>query len=324
MHDENLMILEELWNGFQSVVISNQLVHLRVLPTLGAKIVELRDVVHDYEWLWSDESRPLRHGTFGASFEAYDISGADECFPNIGIGPNPINRDLILRDHGDLWSRPWKLIGQGPSIDCEIFGERETYSFRRKIALEATSLVVSYSVTNLHPEDLIYMWSFHPLFRVETGMSIELRGGTPMTKEFGFGGRMGADGANGYLGHLDHYLWPFVKSSDGETLDLSNIALDPKITDKVVLMSPPDGFVKLINHSAQRTCAFNFDPLELPFLGICFNLGAWPFSGKPATWVAFEPTTAMTDRLDEAHDLGTSRTLKPGQSDTWGFKITIS
>jgi hypothetical protein len=324
MHDEHLMVREELWNGFHSVVLANRFVHLRVLPSLGAKIVELRDLVQDYEWLWSDESRPLRHGTLGASFEAYDISGADECFPNIGIGPNPVNPDLTLRDHGDLWSRPWKLTAQGTSIVCEISGESKTYSFRREIALEANNFTFSYSVTNLDPEDLIYMWSFHPLFRVETGMRIELRDRTRMTKEFGFGGRMGTDGANGYLGHLDPYFWPLVKSAGGEMLDLSKIVIDPKVTDKVVVMSPPDGSVKLINHSAQRMCAFNFDPRELPFLGICFNLGAWPFSGKPATWVAFEPTTANTDRLDEAHSLGTSRTLRIGQTDTWNFRITIT
>jgi galactose mutarotase-like enzyme len=76
----------------------------------------------------------------------------------------------------DLGNSPAK----GRLLSAKFSEEGKTYSFRREIALEANRLAFSYSVTNLHPKNLIYTWAFHPPFRAESGMSIELRDRAPI------------------------------------------------------------------------------------------------------------------------------------------------
>lgn len=168
------------------------------------------------------------------------------------------------------------------------------------------------------------MWSAHPLFAIDENMKIEITGNPKMSKEFGFGGRIGADGDNWYGGHLSEHVWPSVVGADGRFSDMSEVSLDKVLTDKVVLDAPVDGLVSLKKLTSGRSLTMKFSPLELPFLGICYNFGAWPLTGEPATWVALEPTTGKTDRLDECAELDCARVLAPKSNANWSLEIELN
>jgi len=297
---------------------------VRVIPQLGCKIVEIYDLENDHEWLWSDKSRPIKAANYGDQYDLYDISGFDECFPNIGISQDPKNIGVTLPDHGEIWSLPWDVTDEVNGVSATVLGKLFDYRFSRKLSLKSNKLAIEYSVSNIGNSELTYMWSAHPLFAIDENMKIEITGNPKMSKEFGFGGRIGPDGDNWYGGHLSEHVWPTVLGVDGRLSDMSEVSLDKVLTDKVVLDAPVDGLVSLKKLSSGRSLTMKFSPLELPFLGICYNFGAWPLTGEPATWVALEPTTGKTDRLDECAELDCARVLEPKSNANWSLEIELN
>lgn len=307
-----------------SLVLQNECLRVRVIPQLGCKIVEIYDLENDHEWLWSDKSRPIKAANYGDQYDLYDISGFDECFPNIGISQDPKNIGVTLPDHGEIWSLPWDVTQEENGVSATVLGKLFDYRFFRRLSLKSNKLVIEYSVSNIGDSEITYMWSAHPLFAIDENMKIEITGNPKMSKEFGFGGRIGPDGDNWYEGHLSEHVWPSVVGADGRVSDMSEVSLDKVLTDKVVLDAPVDGLVSLKKLSSGRSLTMKFSPLELPFLGICYNFGAWPLTGEPATWVALEPTTGKTDRLDECTKLDCARVLAPKSNANWSLEIELN
>jgi hypothetical protein len=68
---------------------------------------------------------------------------------------------------------------------------------------------------------------------------------------------------------------------------------------------------------------FTFDPEKIPYVGICFNLDAWPSTGEKARWVAIEPSTGPTDKLDEADQICEISTFTPQKPLTFSFALTF-
>ena len=307
-----------------SLVLQNECIRVRVIPELGCKIVEIYDLENGHEWLWSDKSRPIKAAKYADQYDLYDISGFDECFPNIGISQDPKNTGVTLPDHGEIWSLPWEVKDEEYGISATVAGKLFDYHFSRRLSLKNNKLVIEYSVANIGDSEITYMWSAHPLFAIDEEMKIEISGNPKMSKEFGFGGRIGTDGDTWYEGHLSEHVWPRVLGADGRTSDMSEVCLDKVLTDKVVLDAPDDGLVTLKKLTSGRSLTMKFSPLEIPFLGICYNFGAWPLTGEPATWVALEPTTGRTDRLDECAELECVRVLAPKSTANWTLEIELN
>lgn len=286
------------------VTLENDHLKILIAPRYGAKIIEMWDKKANYQWLWVDGSREIRDRKFGDAFDAHDISGFDECFPNIGVSSYPLDEDKALPDHGDLWTQPCSWTATEEACVTTIKGKSFNYTFKRSLRLIKNSVKFEYEIVNKGPLDFYAFWSAHPLLKAFDGMKIEIHGNPKMTKEFGFSQRLGADGEDGYEGHLDPYVWPYSTSADGSSHDLSLIDTSKAITDKVVLRSPMDGVVKLLNPHIGCSLKFEFNPLDVPFVGICYNLNAWPFVGEKGCWLAIEPTQGATDRLDEAMQMG--------------------
>lgn len=304
--------------------LENEHLRVRVIPELGAKISQITDKQAQYDWLWTDESRPLRSRNNYDAYEAHDISGFDECFPNIGKGTYPGNPNIVMPDHGELWTKAWTCENSGNVITTTATGTVVPYKFQRKIELKEDSLLFSYSIENIGDTDFYGFWSAHPLFNAVEGMEIQVNGNPEMTKEFGFSSRLGADGLDGYFGHLDKYQWPHTIGADNQKYDISQVTLNKSLTDKVVLKSPRDGRVTLLNPQKNCSLSFNFDPSEIPFVGLCYNLDAWPSTGEKGRWLAIEPTHGCTDKLDEALKTAGVPLFRPEKPLEFAFSIIFN
>lgn len=313
----------EYIQGWKAEVLENDFLKVSVIPELGAKIAQIKDKHANYDWLWEDPTRPLRARQVTDKYDEHDISGFDECFPNIGISSYPGDPDLTLPDHGELWSQAWSCEKTNDSIISTARGKVLPYTFERKITLKDRSLVFSYSIENTGHESFKGFWSAHPLFNAVEGMQILLKGNPPMTKEFSFGRRMGSDGADGYAGHLDTYTWPNTVGESGRSYDLSQITLAEPLTDKVVVAAPIDGEITLLNPHHKCAVRFSVDPEQIPYIGMCFNLDAWPFTGQKARWVAIEPSTGPTDKLDESDRMCEIPVFTPQRPVTFTFTLTF-
>jgi galactose mutarotase-like enzyme len=313
----------EYIQGWKTEILENDHLKVSVIPELGAKIAQITDKHANYEWLWEDPTRPLRERQPGDSYDEHDITGFDECFPNIGISSYPGDPNLILPDHGELWSQAWSFQRTNDSIVTTVKGKVLPYTFIREITLKDQSLIFSYAIENTGQENFKGFWSAHPLFHAVEGMQILINGNPPMTKEFSFSGRMGRDGNDGYAGHLDKYKWPNTIGESGESFDLSQITLTETLTDKVVIATPDDGEITLLNPRHKCAIRFTLDPQEIPYVGICFNLDAWPFNGAKARWLAIEPSTGPTDKLDESDQMCEIPMFTPRRPVTFAFRVAF-
>ena len=314
----------EYIQGWKAEVLENDFLKVSVIPELGAKIAQIKDKHANYDWLWEDPTRPLRARQVTDKYDEHDITGFDECFPNIGISSYPGDPNITLPDHGELWSQAWSCEKTDDSIISTAIGKVLPYKFERKITLKDRSLVFSYAIENTGQESFKGFWSAHPLFNAVEGMQILLNGNRPMTKEFGFSGRMGSDGADGYEGHLDSYIWPNTIGESGKSYDLSQVTLAEPLTDKVVVSAPDDGVITLLNPHHKCSVRFLLNPQEIPYVGMCFNLDAWPFTGRKARWLEIEPSTGPTDKLDESDQMSEVPTFSVNRPVTFGFILTFN
>ncbi|MDP1852250.1 MAG: hypothetical protein Q8K48_07550 [Candidatus Planktophila sp.] len=258
----------EYIQGWKTEVLKNDSLKVSVIPELGAKIVQIRDKQANYEWLWDYPTCPIRARQPNDNYDEHDITGFNKCFPNIGINTYPGDPNITYPDYGELWSQAWSCQKSDNSIVTTTTGKVFSYKFHREITLKNCSLVFSYVIENTGQESFKGFWSDHPLFHAVEGMQILLSGNPPITKEFSFGGRIGSDGVDSYSGHLDTYTWPNTVGESGRSYDMSQITLAEPLTDKVVLASPNDGEITLLNPHQKCAVQFSFDPQEIPFVGI--------------------------------------------------------
>lgn len=311
-------------DDLQFVHIENAGTKVSVLPMCGGKITSLVSA-SGRDWLWHDPYRPIRQPVPDACFADFDLSGWDECFPTIAPCPYPGSPAIQLSDHGELWSRPWEVISSSAtSLTLRRAGQALPYVFERTITVGSSGTVgLGYSLTNQGSGDLTWMWSAHPLFAVQEGMRVHLAPAQVMTKEFGIGGRIGPDSADGAGERLEEYRWSHVTGADGVERDLSIVEFpEPPVTDKVVVRGLEVGRAELC-HPSGETLRLEWWCHEIPFLGLCSNLGAWPFGDHPGRWVALEPTTGSTDRLDEAAARGEAAVLGARATTTWQLTVAF-
>lgn len=306
----------------EKVILETDEIRLTVLPEVGCKLTSLEFRRYDFQWLWQDPHRPVQRPEFCSDYAAYDISGFDECFPNIGVSEYPPDRSVNLCDHGEVWAKPWAFKTTENSIVGQVELTAMPLTFRREIQLNHETITFRYEVTNRGEKRFWYMWSAHPLFRLPNDYRVMLPTGQRMFKEFGFGGRLGQDGADGYSGHLSELTWPLVTSASGQTVDLSQVIPDLGVVDKVSVDTQGLQHLTLLNEDLGAGLQFAFSP-EISHVGICSNLTGWPSGPHPGTWIAIEPMIGISDRLDENIDLGAAMIVHSGETQTWHFSIRL-
>src|SRR6266496_508092 len=159
-----------------AIVVDNGSLRLTVVPELGGKIISLIRNESGYEYLLqpSDPERAYRRRNYGDKLEDYEPSGFDECLPTIAacLYPEEPFSASRLPDHGDIWCL---------SSDLEIFGKQISLTssmrslplqFTKKVGLQANIVKLEYEVTNLSQSIVKFLWSAHPLLRVEPGAEI--------------------------------------------------------------------------------------------------------------------------------------------------------
>jgi galactose mutarotase-like enzyme len=298
--------------GFAADRVTNGLVEVVVVPELGGKLASLRDVRTDREWLWTSSVLPYARHPYGAPYvEVADTGGWDECFPSVAACTH---RGTDIPDHGEVWSQSWPSEvgvshGDGRSVATvrsEAHGVAWPYSFRRTITVEEgqPAMALRYEVTNDGDQPLDFIWSAHPLFRIEPGMRVRVPGGATF-HTYSDRGRAQLDGD---LSRLDPLPGP-------EAGFATKLWTDPL----------PEGWAELVSASGAETLRFTFDIGEVPQLGIWVNTGGWAGAGdEPYYNLALEPCIGAQDSLQEAaevyHQL---RTLAPGATTEWSLGVEL-
>lgn len=294
-------------NAVGSLTLADGPIELEIRPDLGGKVTALRCLRHGRQWLAERDERlpPSADGKVYGPGEAW---GWDELFPTVlpGRGTPPPWRGP-LRDHGDLWGRPWEMLAADPRSVTLACGNREGgWRFERQLVLDGPAVDCRYRLRNEGEVAFPFLWSMHPIFALREE------------------DRLTMDGVEAVRATIsDHSALPEAPATIGwpvhERLRLDEVRPADKTFLKLYA-TPPDGQVRVVGGECELELRTDVD--FAPHIGIYVNFGAWPESGL-LHQVGLEPTTAPEDDLAAVVAGARPAELGPGEERTWQVRVVL-
>lgn len=319
----DLSVSQTKYGRLDAVSLENGLLRLTLVPELGGKITSIVRLESGYEYLLQPDNTEgaYRPRSYGDSFESYDTSGFDECIPTIAECRYPEEPYgwRQLPDHGDVWCLPSTLEFIGEQIRLATFLRSLPLCFARRVQLHKNRVRIDYEVNNLTQSTVKFLWSAHPLLRVQAGAEIIL---PPEVTEVEVGWskdeRLGKSG--------DRCGWPRASESSGQILAINRVASPTSNTaEKLFTPRLSAGFCGVFLPRQNESIVFRFDPRLVPYAGIWICQGGWPTgrAGKHFT-VALEPCNGRPDSLDKAIGRNECAVLEPGGTMQWWMEIEVN
>lgn len=163
------------FQGFSVHTLRSGRASLAVVPELGAKIISLKDLQTQREWLWHPGNHlELFKNRAHDSFSDSPLTGMDECLPTI----LPCAwRGRNLPDHGEVWNRSWQVdmdAWRQGVLKTSIRLESSPFVFERSIELQEREICLNYKLSNVSDTEEHFLWAVHPLLRLTAGDRLEL------------------------------------------------------------------------------------------------------------------------------------------------------
>jgi hypothetical protein len=304
---------------FRRITLDNGVVRAVFLPELGGKMISLVRKASGREFLLSP-AREYRRAAYGAAFEEFDTSGFDECVPTISECQFLVQppREQRLPDHGEVWSLPWEYEIAGEELFLSVRGICSPYTFAKKLRLRENILVIEYEIRNQGALRFTYLWSAHPLLRIEPGARVllpdEVR---ELLVYWSNNERLGRNG--------ESCSFPLITNHSGCPEDLRIIKQQSAGTaEKFFTPRLQTGYCGLHFPSVNESIIFDFDVKWVPYVGLWLCQGGWPAkSEKKHFTVALEPCNARSDSLAEAASRKECPILDIGACHRWTLQIQL-
>jgi hypothetical protein len=298
----------------QTLSLQNDFLQVRILPNFGGKIISLRSVLTGAEFLLPP-LQDYHQVSSTANFDQSDGGGFDECLPSVASCEN-IAGEAPVPDHGDLWRIGWNIDALDGGVVLRADATSRPLRLTRRASLEESSLVLEYELLNLSDSPTTWLWSAHPLLRVDAGDRIVLPGEVEeVTVEYS---------TVDLVMRNSSIAWPRAQSSHGGLVDISRVGeRDGTTAHKLFARMGKSGWGALYREKVGQGLVVRFDPSALPFLGMWICAGAWPAMGEKQYAVALEPTTSNIDSLASAERNGTVRCLGARELCRWKLDIQI-
>ena len=302
-------------NDTQTLLLENDLLQVRILPAFGGKITSLRSLRTGEEFLLSP-LRDYRCVSASADFSESHGGGVDECLPSVAECDS-IAGEPPVPDHGDLWRIMWDIDSDDTAIVLHADAVTRPLRLTRRATLEGSSLILEYDLINLSDAPTTWLWSAHPLLRVDMDDRIVLPSEiAEITVDYS---------ANGTFERSSSVAWPVARSTSGASVNLSKVGeKDGKTAHKLFARMGKSGWGGLYRGKIGQGLVLRFDPTVLPFMGLWICSGTWPEAGIEKQYtVALEPTTSNTDSLASADRNGTARYLNGRAHCRWRLEIHL-
>lgn len=308
------MIERYILDGLTYIRLKNHLLEVVILPRIGGKIISLKSIKSGIEYLLPNQSPTgkYRNSAFGDDYSLFDVSGYDDCFPNIKAGELLFAGQVYtLHDHGEWWGKPWDIEIESDSLILNYTDQHNRYNACRRLVLTDNRLEIHYQVKNLTRETIPFIWAAHPLLSIEEGdrilfpprMSEAIVYWASDEKRFGIGKRISMPVHGG--------------------LNLAEV--QPKSSGwacKLFGYGANAGKTSLLKANLKEQLTIAYDINKFPWLGIWLCYGGWPVDGRPGHYtIALEPTNAPSDHLpDVAHNK--SNRLLPFRTLQWNINLS--
>ena len=274
----------------------------------SGKVTSLRCEHHAEEWLATAPT--LGHRGVDQAPSAFDAEqswGWDECFPTVlPCESMPWGRSA-LRDHGELWGRPWELTTESRDTRQLTFtDESGRFTFDRHDSLTSpASMTSSYSAQNFMAGAIPVLWSQHAVLRGEAGTTIQATFDQSRMTVAPFPSWI-ADTLGLRINSVDLGRLP---SPDSSTVVKTYL----RVPDGTVTAKRPSGC----------SLTWKYESIATPWFGLYVNLGGWPSSSSPLYQFAIEPTFAPFDDLESARVDQQATIIEPGGRIRWSVAMTL-
>lgn len=269
-------------------------VALAMAPHFGARIITLTDKRTGRNWLVPGALDGARDDD--ASYLAPQARGWDECYPTVGRCEAP-HWGRTLRDHGDLWGRPWRCSQSNNTLSATYCGGE--IEFTRHLELNDDNLVGTYEIKNTSNNELPGLWSQHCLLACRPGETLALDGIVALTR----------GGQNVDLDDVDGVDFTRVHDIEKGVALKAYGAVESRARIRI---AGEGGGIE-----------FSWSASDAPYLGLWLDYGGWP-ADAPVHQIAVEPTTSPTDDLAGALAGGHALWLTPGEHRHWQTTITLT
>jgi galactose mutarotase-like enzyme len=278
------------FQGFALYTLRNAQAALAVVPELGAKIISLRDLQTQREWLWHPgEDLDLFENQPTDAFSDSPLVGMDECLPTI----LPCTwRGRKLPDHGEAWNRPWEVDMEAwreGILKTSIRLKSSPFVFERTIALQEAEIQLNYKMSNVGDTEEHFLWAVHPLLRLTAGDRLELPGST----------RQLLNGAD----------WVDDVASAGAAKNCAKAFAHPL----------SEGWAAVRNEATRDRLKFTWDPVQNKSLGLWITRGGWHGHHH----FAIEPSNADHDCLATASARNRCGVVAANSSVAWQLKLRV-
>lgn len=307
------------------MVIENKILKAEFLPDIGGKMITLANVETGHQFLLESQlpGKHYKRAEYGTGFEEYDASGFDECFPTIEASvyrswnTSGCQHTFDFPDHGELWSRPWEFRVEDNALDFSIQGVNAHYQLEKKITIEDNRLIIHYILTNFMDDPFLHLWSAHPLLKVSPASKIIL----PEDIDHVILSWVSDE----KIGKREERVpWPFLSAAhevrDYSIVQERSLGMAVKCFTDIL----HDGFAGLYDIKTSQSLLFEFDPKEIPYLGIWLCYGGWPAGAKEKhLTVALEPCTGRSDSLRKAVEKHGCAIVEPKSVKEWRLEISL-
>ncbi len=317
-----MQIKEYYKNELLHVSLENDQVRVTFLPAIGGKMIELTNKKTGRQFLLEPQNKDhsYRPAFYGATFDDYDTSGFDECFPTIEAADYPFSRNgkkISFPDHGEVWAIPWSYRREKNSLVLSVEGVNFSYTLQKMVQLDRNTLRIGYSLFNHSQIPFCFIWSAHPLLKIEPGAKLVV---DPHVGQVFL--NWSSDEKIGSYG--DRVPWPYLagdrKGTDFSEIQPEGIATAVKcFTDKL-----PQGIAGIHYNTTDEYLIFQFDTQQIPYLGLWLCYGGWP-QNQPAKHltVGLEPATGRPDSLAEAIRRGEYAQVEAGGVKKWNLLLSV-
>ena len=301
----------------------NGLVRLTLVPELGGKITSLVRLESGCEYLLqpSNAERAYQQRSFADKFENYEPCGFDECLPTVAECSYAEEPFLAkhLPDHGDVWALPASAEIVGDQICLTTLLKSLPLRFTKRVHLKENTVRLDYEATNESQSTVKFLWSAHPLLRVEPEAEIILPVDVNEV-EVGWSKdeRLGKPG--------DRCTWPNAVERSGRAVEINKVGSPTQATaEKLFTPGLSEGACGLFQRRENESISFRFDPALIPYLGIWICQGGWPARGAFKQFaVALEPCLGRPDSLAESTKRDDCAMLGANETRRWWMEIEVS
>lgn len=299
-----------------AIIMENESIKLSILPELGFKMASMVYKKKHKELFFQPTAKKYKRAQYGASFAAYDTSGCDEMLPTIDscIYRNEGSEDILLPDHGEVWSRPWNVDMAKDKVRGYIQLQSLPLTFEKILQFEGKhSIRMDYAVTNQQDMDIALIWALHGLHVFDENTRILLPSEVNQVINVH---------ENEKLGHVEKlHAFPFTKDMAGVTWDLRKLKdyEDGKSYKYYIANQIKNGQIGLHYGKEDIVCLIQFDPVEIPYVGIWVNKGG--FKGEYNC--ALEPTNGFYDDVDTAKKNKKVQYIKGKEKLHWTIHLKV-